>query len=642
MVLACLVFVASQAKSIQISDLDLSQIHQGWGSAQKNRSVTQTPLSIAGHVFANGVGTHAISTFKIKLDGQAIRFHAVCGVDDNAKSDVASIVCRVVGDGKQLWASPRMGWKQPGVNVDVPLAGIKVLTLEVGDAGDGINYDHGDWAEAVIDYQGQAPKPFVPPLEMPVILTPPSPATPRIHGPKVFGVRPGSPFLYRVPATGRRPLRFSASNLPKGLVIDAKTGIITGALRTKGSTVIELHAVNRLGSASRTLRIECGDRIALTPQMGWNSWYVWTDRVSDTIMRSAADAMVRTGLADHGWQFVDIDDCWARVPGSKDPVLGGATRDAKGVVLPNGKFPDMRSLTDYIHSRGLRAGIYTSPGPTTCAGYEGAFQHEALDAKTFADWGFDLLKYDWCSYKAEAPGREGYVRPYRLMGGLLKQQHRDLVFNLCQYGMDKVWEWGQSVGGNSWRTADDLGAGFTLFRDSFDLYAKQKLERYAKPGGFNDPDYLLLGKIAGPSGTLRSTPFTPNEQYTQVSMWCLLAAPLILSGDIATLDPFTLSLLTNDEVIAVDQDELVRAAHRVSKVGNTEVWARKLADGSLAVGLFNLGDEAQTVDATWASLGIHGKASVRDLWRQRDLGRLNSGFRTTVARHGVALIRVRA
>ena len=639
--LICLALLGSiQTSSVFVADLDLSHIRQGWGSPVRNRSVTDTPLSINSRVFEKGLGTHAASTFRIRLDGRALRFHALCGVDDNAKSAKASVVFRVLGDGKELWKSPRLSWKQDAVEADVPLGGIKLLSLVVDDAGDGQDYDHGNWAEAAIEYAGARPAAFVPPIERPVILTPPPPPTPRINGPTVTGARPGPPFLYLVPATGVRPMRFAASGLPDSLWLDPDSGRITGAMTKRGTYKVEIRASNSKGTAKRTLKIICGDEIAYTPQMGWNSWYVWLGSVSDTIMRDAADAMVKNGMAQHGWQYVDIDDCWARVPGSTDAALGGPTRDTDGRMLPNAKFPDMKALTAYIHGKGLKAGIYTSPGRTTCAGFEGALGHEALDAKTFADWGFDLLKYDWCSYRAEAPGLEGFKKPYRIMGTLLKAQNRDIVMNLCQYGMGEVWKWGKEVGGHSWRTADDLGHRFGLFQDGFALYAREHLDRYAGPGAFNDPDYLLLGELAGSGGKMRKTPFTPNEQYTQVSMWCLIAAPLILSGDITTLDPFTLSLLTNDEVIAVDQDALVKAARRVEKVGETEVWAKPLEDGSLAVGLFNLAEDEGPVRLHWEALGLKGRYRVRDLWRQKDLGTFNGSFSAKVGRHGVVLVKV--
>lgn len=479
------------------------------------------------------------------------------------------------------------------------------------------------------------------------ILTPKPPRTPRINGARIFGVRPGSPFLFTIPATGDRPMTFAARGLPKGLHLDPGSGQITGTLAAKGEWVVTLEAINSLGSARRELKIAAGDTLALTPAMGWNSWYVWENHVTDRIMRDAADAMVSSGLINHGYQFVNIDDCWSVKPGSKDPALGGEARDAQGMINSNGRFPDMRALTDYIHSKGLKAGIYSSPGPLTCAGHVGSFQHEELDARRFAEWGFDFLKYDWCSYDkiAKNRSRAELEKPYRQIAEFLRQQNRDMQLNLCQYGMGNVWEWGKEVGGQSWRTAGDLGGSFeripvALFRDGFDVFASGELHKFGGPGAWNDPDYLLLGFISNWKGGLARTPLTPNEQYTHVSLWCLLAAPLIFSGDLNRLDDFTLSLLTNDEVLDVDQDPLGKPGRRIAKTSNTEIWMRDLADGSKAVGLFNRGDSPIKMIVRWEDLGLSGKHRVRDLWRQKELGRFAREFGAEVPRHGVILLRV--
>ena len=481
-----------------------------------------------------------------------------------------------------------------------------------------------------------------------VILTPKPGPQPRINGARIFGVRPGSPFLFTIAATGERPMTFAAEGLPEGLVLDPATGRISGRLARRGEYRTTLIATNKLGSDRKPFRIVCGDKLALTPHMGWNSWYVWENNVTEEIMRRAAQAMVTSGLIDHGYTYVNIDDCWAVKPGSQDPDLGGPARDAQGRVLTNKRFPDMKGLTDFIHGLGLKAGIYTSPGPLTCAGHTGALGHEEQDAARFAAWGFDFLKYDWCSYDSVAKdkGPAELQKPYRLMSAILKKQDRDIVLNLCQYGMGRVWTWGAEVGGNSWRTAGDLGGSFegigtALFRDGFDLYAKENLHLYGGPGAWNDPDYLLLGYLSNWNGRTVPTPLTPDEQYSHVSLWCLLAAPLILSGDITRLDDFTLGLLTNDEVIDVDQDPLGQPGRRMSKSGDLEVWARTLEDGSLAVGLFNRGPKPEKVSARFSDLGISGPHEARDLWRQKDLGRFDGAYAADVAPHGVVLVRLR-
>ena len=442
-------------------------------------------------------------------------------------------------------------------------------------------------------------------------------------------------------------MRYAVQDLPPGLRLDPSNGQITGKIDKRGTYTVIFKASNLLGTAARPFKIVCGDQLALTPHMGWNSWYVWENHVTDQIMRNAADAMVSSGLIEHGYSYVNIDDCWAVKPKATDPTLAGELRDAAGKVNSNRRFPDMKALTEYIHSKGLKAGIYTSPGPTTCAGHAGAYQHEALDVQRFAEWGFDFLKHDWCSYGDVAKGdsREELQKPYRLIAEILRNQPRDIVLNLCQYGMGNVWEWGREIGANSWRTAGDLGGSFegigqALFRDGFDVYSKNELHKFGGPGAWNDPDYLLLGYLSNWKGQTVPTPLTPDEQYTHMSLWCLLAAPLILSGDITRLDEFTLSLLTNDEVLAVDQDPLGKPGRRVSQDGALEVWSKELEDGSRAVGLFNRGDAPTGVKAKWADLGVSGKQTVRDLWRQKDLGTFESEFSSPVPGHGVVLLRL--
>ena len=639
---------AASRDTVWLSGLDLKHMRQGYGSPQKDRSVTEKPLSIAGRKFERGVGTHAPGFLWVELSGRAEKFIASVGVDDGASGQPGSVVFRILGDGKKLWESAVMRPGDIPASVELPLNGVKNIVLMVGDAGDGIAYDHADWADARFIMHGGAPVASEPPSEKPLVLTPKPSPKPRINGAKVYGARPGSPFLFKVPATGTRPLRYRAEGLPEGLSIDEATGIITGAIARPGVSVATLVVSNRLGKASRTLRIVCGDTLALTPHMGWNSWYVWENHVTQDIIRAAADAMSSSGMIDHGYMYVNIDDCWAVKPGSTDPMLAGELRDADSMVNANRRFPDMKGLTDHIHSLGLKAGIYTSPGPTTCAGHTGAYQHEEADVRRFVQWGYDFLKYDWCSYGDIDKGGtlEGYQKPYREIARILRAQKRDIVLNLCQYGLGNVWEWGREVGGNSWRTAGDLGGSFegiatAIFRDGFDVYTARELHRYGRPGGWNDPDYLLLGYLSNWEGQTVPTPLTPSEQYTHVTLWCLVAAPLIFSGDITRLDAFTLSLLTNDEVIEVDQDPLGRPGRRIAVDEDREVWMKDLEDGSHAVGLFNRGEFPATVKVKWQDLGLSGKQKVRDLWRQKDIGALEDGYSVKISRHGCVLLKVR-
>ena len=482
----------------------------------------------------------------------------------------------------------------------------------------------------------------------PGILTPPPVPAPHINGPKLYGVRPGKPFLYRIPCTGERPIRFSARGLPSGLKLDPAAGIVTGtAPRRPGRYEITFDARNPRGKDSRKFTLVVGDALALTPPMGWNTWYTFYANISDQLVRRAADAMVSSGMADFGYQYVSMDDCWMVRPDSKDPEIGGEPRDASGAIRSNRRFPDMKALTAYIHSKGLKAGIYTSPGPLTCAKYEGALNHEEQDARQFAAWGFDLLKYDWCSYSKVARDQslESRQAPYRKMGGILQGLDRDIVLNLCQYGMNDVWKWGGEVGGQSWRTTGDLG----LEKDSrlpgfYSIaFSNMKHFEYAGPSRWNDPDYILIGVI-GNARSIKDPPqptkLTPNEQYSYMSLWALMAAPLFYSGDITRLDPFTLNVLSNHEVIGVNQDALGRQAKPIRHTEDELVMVKELEDGSRAVGLFNLSETPRTMALRWQDLGVSGVHKVRDLWRQKDTGSVEEEYRATVGRHGVVLLRV--
>lgn len=462
-------------------------------------------------------------------------------------------------------------------------------------------------------------------VEIPYLLTPPVRPEPRINGASVFGVRPYSPFFFKVAASGDAPLIYKARSLPEGLSIDTLTGIITGMLKKKGEFLVELTVANPIGTCQRNLRIVVGELISLTPPMGWNSWNCWGLSVSDAKVRQSAEAMKNSGLIDHGWTYVNIDDGWED------------TRDKDGNILPNRKFPDMRGLSHHVHSLGLKIGIYSSPGPKTCGGYEGSYQYEEKDAISYANWGIDYLKYDWCSYYSIAPDPtpEQMRQPYREMRHAIRKVNRDIHYSLCQYGMGNVWEWGAEVDGNSWRTTGDIedtwesmaGIGF----------AQDKCSPYASPGRWNDPDMLVVGWVGwGPS--LHHTRLTPNEQYTHITLWSLLASPLLIGCDLEQLDPFTLNLLTNDEVIAVNQDPCGKQASLISKGDGYQIWAKEMDDGSVAAGLFNTGEKVLHVPVDMNDLYLKGKWSLRDLWSQEDLGYVRNHFEMKVYPHGARMV----
>jgi alpha-galactosidase len=455
-----------ETKLIWLDELGAQYAEEGWGQTQANKSIDGNPLSVAGRKFKRGLGTHADGCYRIKLDGKAISFIALVGIDDEiGGNEWASVEFSVVAYDensvpklKLLWESGLMKAGQSAIKADVNIEDIKEIRLIVSDGGNGINYDHADWAEAKIEYLGSKPEPVKPYTCAPYILTPEPGPAPKINGAKIFGVRPGSQFLFTIPATGDRPLTFLAEGLPGGLTLDSKSGRITGIVNKEGVYNVKLIAKNETGQSERDFRIVVGDTICLTPPMGWNSWNCWAYAVTDENIRASARAMVEKGLINHGWTYINIDDCWMIKPDSDDPILCGEPRDENGMPLTNKKFLDMKALTDYIHDLGLKAGIYTSPGPYTCQGFTGSYEYEAQDAKQFADWGFDYLKYDWCYYSKIAKDKslEELKKPYIQMRDELLKQSRDIIYSLCQYGMGEAWKWGEEVGGNCWRTTGDI------------------------------------------------------------------------------------------------------------------------------------------------------------------------------------------
>jgi len=653
-------FVGSNSLSAQtvwLDELDLSTATQGYGVPMKNKSCDGKTLTIAGETFDRGFGSHSESLLTILLEGNAKLFTAKVGIDDEVKGQRPAAEFIVNGDGKQLWASGVMRLGDAAKPCTVKLDGVKKLELLVTDGGNGNYYDHVDWVDAKFETSGATTfKTFNPVSSEVYILTPKPAAEPKLTGAKVFGVRPGSPFQHLVTATGDRPMTFSAKGLPKGLKINKKTGLITGVLTTKGSYKVTLFAKNAKGKAERQFRIECGDQIALTPPMGWNSWNCFAQEVSADKVKRAANAMVSSGLINHGWTYINIDDFWENHRDSKDPSLRGKLRDEAGYIIPNSRFVDMKLLADYVHGLGLKIGLYSSPGPWTCGGSAGSFGYEKQDAESYAKWGFDYLKYDWCSYGNVINGLpendpykvsslsynggselETAKKPFIEMGKLLREQKRDIVFSVCQYGMSDVWKWGGSVGGNCWRTTNDITDTWTSMKNI--ALDQDRSAPYAKPGNWNDPDMLIVGHVGW--GNPHPSKLKPDEQYMHISLWSLFAAPLLIGCDMEKLDDFTLNLLTNDEVIEVNQDPLGKQATCLHAIGDLRIYVKDLEDGSKAVGFCNFGlEKINMAYADFSKLGLNGQFVVRDLWRQKDIANVNtqSGkLAIDVPVHGVLL-----
>jgi len=365
--------------------------------------------------------------------------------------------------------------------------------------------------------------------------------------------------------------------------------------------------------------------LAVTPPMGWNSWNHFGAKVTDADVRATADAMVASGMRDAGYTYVNIDDDWE------------GERDAQGNIHSNIRFPDMKALADYVHSKGLKLGIYSSPGTKTCEGNAGSYGYEQKDADTFAAWGVDFLKYDLCSYMDEMKLHDPKQDPqlalammkeaYAKMHQALVNTHRPIVYSICQYGVGSVWEWGPKVGANLWRTTDDIRDDYRSM--ALIGFSQAGLEKFAGPGHWNDPDMLEVGNGG----------MTPDQYRTQMSLWAMLAAPLLAGNDLSKMDDVTKSILINREVIAVDQDKL---GIQGSRVGPPQIWMKPLSGGAKAVAMFNYvtDDEAEPQTLQFKDVGFDGPVHVRDLWAHKDLGVLEGSYTVTIPQGGVVMLRL--
>jgi alpha-galactosidase len=480
------------------------------------------------------------------------------------------------------------------------------------------------------------------------ILTPKEKPTPQINGARAFGVRPNHPVVFSVPASGTRPMSFTAKGLPAGVKLDSKTGQLSGKVSKAGTYVINITAKNALGIATRDLKLVVGEEIALTPPMGWNSWNIYASKVTQDLVLANANAMATSGLINHGWTYMNVDDVWQGKRGG----------EFHAIMPDSTKFPDMQGLTDAIHQLGLHVGIYSTPWIESYGHHvggsadnqEGTFtkttetiaRNKKLkpfaigtytfvdqDVKQFDKWGFDYLKYDW---------NPNELPETKKMFDALRAGDRDIVYSLSNStpfatigDLAKV--------SNAWRTGGDIRDTWKSLKPR--LFSQDKWAPYASPGHWNDPDMMVLGYV-GWGKDIHNTLLTADEQYTHMSAWCLMSVPLLLGNDLTKLDDFTMSLLTNDEVIAVNQDPLGKQATVIATQGETGILAKDLFDGTKAAGLFNPGDGGtQHMVLSWKDLGITGKYIVRDLWRQKDLGTFNGEFKTDVAQHGVVMVSLR-
>ncbi len=673
---------ADDPKVVYVDGFDLSVTTCGMGrSVRAKTSVDGHPITMSGTSYERGFGTHPESAVVFSSPGGKVVFDAIVGIDDDAKTAGTGhswgrpqAQFFVWADGRIVWSSGFLQLGQKPVEAHVDLGGAREIILETRGGAEWSAWDasNADWADARFTCYDDAvvriaddPGMF----RQLGILTPDEKKEPQFNYPDIWGVRPGHPVIFRIPVSGVRPMLFSAKELPEGVTLDRDRGILGGvAPKKKGSYDIEVTAVNSEGSATHVVRLAVGDTIALTPPMGWNSWNTLGSRVTGEKTMANALALDRSGLADHGWAYVNIDDWWQmnntgrRSVGDRKLFFGGRedvvgpARDKNGRIIPNRSFPDMKAIADYIHSFGFKAGIYSSPGPLTCGGCEGSYEHEKQDAESWAEWGFDYVKYDWCSYgdvfKRETSTidhadslkmTEAFRKPYLQMKDHLLAQKRDILYSFCQYGIGGVEKWARETGANCWRSWGDLKDSWNWMEAELEgRLGAENYWKYSGPGCWADPDMMIVGQQRS-FGSDHPTFLTPNEQYTHVSLWAMVGSPLLIGCDLTKLDRFTRGLLANDMVIGVNQDRLGRIAKRIRHVDGESVWVRELSDGSRAVALVNRSPVARQIKVSFVELGLgSGEHWVRDMWSHQCEGRHSGEYFADVPTHATKLVKVRS
>ena len=643
---------AQKTKQIWLDDLGIKSFSEGIPAVLPKTNAAGDSIKIKGIYYNRGVGVNSTSVLSFYLNGNATEFSAIVGVDDKGDRGLAHKFY-VIGDRKVLFESGEMKLGDEPKKVKVDLNGIKRLGLLVL-VDMGVNKTYSNWANAQLVMNDNFIPQNIPNSDEKYILTPQPTKISKINSAKIFGARPNNPFLYTIAATGQRPISFSVKNLPKGLSLDAKTGIITGKVVQKGTYSTILKAKNELGEATKVLKIVIGDTIALTPPIGWNGWNSWARNIDQEKVIASADAMVKMGLSQHGWTYINIDDAWQGQRGGQF-----------NAIQANEKFPKFKEMVDYVHGLGLKVGVYSTPMITSYAGYIGGssdfengkitdsiknnkrafryvgkYRFEQNDAQQMAAWGIDYLKYDW---RIEVPSA-------KRMSEALKNSGRDIVYSISNSApFSNVKDWVQLT--NTYRTGPDIrDSWLSLYVSAFTL---DKWSPYGGHGHWLDPDMMILGNVTTGTG-LHPTRLTPNEQYSHVSLFSLLSAPLLIGCPIEQLDAFTLNLLTNDEVIEINQDPLGKSARLLLEENGVQVWQKPLEDGSFAIGLFNVADYGKTPESyfRWGDekaksftfdfnkIGLKGKYKLRDVWQQKDIGEFNDSFKTEIQHHGVFLLRM--
>ena len=650
------ILLAQTHKTLYLDDLQIQTYSEGIRPVSAKSNYGHDTMRINKEVFFRGVGAQSPSVLVFMLNGNASRFSCKVGMDDMGNAAIP-LSFYVLGDQKVLFEIKDMKMGDPAVDVNVDLRGVIQFGLLITDrvGGVGNKKTYGNWANAKLELIKDKLPGHPTNNDPKYILTPAPKQTPQINTANVFGVTPGNPLLFTIAATGMRPMKFSVDGLPKGLTVSSSSGIISGSVAERGVYHVVLKAQNKLGTTTKKLTIKVGDTIALTPPIGWNGWNCWEAKIDQQKVLASAKAMVDKGLRDHGWSYVNVDDSWMGIRSGPDTAL-----------QPNEKFPDMKGMINQIHAMGLKAGLYSTPYIASYGGYVGAssdyptggethelfkpnrppysrigkYKFENNDARQMAAWGVDFLKYDW---RIDVASTER-------MSTALKNSGRDIVFSLSNNApFEKVTDWMRLS--QMYRTGPDIKDTWTsLFNTAFSL---DKWSPFAGPGHWSDADMMILGDVSiGP--ILHPTRLTPDEQYSHVSIFSLIASPMLIGCPIERLDAFTLNLLSNDEVIAIHQDPLGKAGRLVLEKDGFQVWKRELENGDYAIGIFNNGNFGKTPESyfRWGNekpatfqlnleeIGLKGTWKFRDVWRQKELGIFKGTYPATVNYHGVVLLGV--
>lgn len=639
--------------TVFLDDLNMKTFSEGIPSISVKQNGGGDSIRIHRKIYKRGVGVQSLSVLTLLLNQHAKSFRAEVGPDDRANGNNTYDFI-VMADRSILFQSGPMKVGDEAKNIDVDLRKCKRLGLIVLVKDERGQQAMGNWADARVEMFGNAVPINIPNDDKRFILTPKEKRTPRINSPKVFGATPGNPIFYYIAVSGLRPIHYKTSILPEGLNLDAKTGIISGNILKKGNYKVLLQVANALGNYSQTVTFKIGDTISLTPPIGWNGWNSWAKEIDQSKVIASANAMVKMGLRDHGWNYVNIDDAW-------QGIRGGIWN----AIQPNEKFPAFKNMVDNIHKLGMRVGLYSTPWITSYAGFVGgsspfsngfypdsiknnkrafrnigSYRFEEQDAKQMAVWGVDYLKYDW---RIELKSAER-------MSEALKRSGRDIHFSISNSApFAQVNDWIRMT--NSHRTGPDIRDSWTsLYLCAFNI---NKWSPYGGPGHWNDPDMMIVGNVTTGSN-LHPTRLTPDEQYSHVSIFSLLATPILIGCPIEQLDAFTLNLLTNDEVIEINQDPLGKPAKLMSDENGIQVYLKSLENGDFAIGIFNTANWGQNPQSfiRWgdekpleytldiSKLGLKGKYSIRDVWRQKIISKSANSISLKINHHGVQFLRV--